>query len=720
MSKILLKTFLVFVFSLLVCNVANSRTKGVDEIPQSVISDADATDAMLAKATEFRNALTANGSRGASVYVYDALTVRKYTGEAGAKKLAARIILMGYTDVLLDVRPINGTLDFYNKTWIQNFNRYLNQYSVRVHALMFSEPSQFNPSRDILIYNQANIIQNYNATVAANERFAGASADWEPHLLTVDSPLADATYGGGEEGANLAVEDRWADDRYGKGAANDRLLKRTGDMLEYAKKSLDDLSNQKSLPLLTLNEAIYFHVQNQYNAGLLDYGNVTNYLAANRCSDINVMAYNNNMVNVWSRGRVILEAADASNLPQSVYICIKTRLGDDEGPGTSLKPQGWSYLIQTLNYLHTQAASYTSFKGISVYDYSDTEDMWLTGSTPYHADEKEAMYNFLLQPSAVSGVKNYERLGLSAEDMNEGTSTDAWMDKLELNGFILCEGSSVKRIVRIIASDSDLAGEFDCSKMSLLDRLDFNGNGLTDITLPAINYIEVIFLANNKLKKLDAQGTQIGALNCANNEISELLYNKDKSGYYINVSNNYLMFSSFPKKDTFTDMWRYSPQKTITGKPVGYNELIDLSSEFSVYGSNTTYSWSNTAQPLQNNGNGTFVAGEANKGRNLVCTMTNSYFPLLNLLYSVKVNDTGLGINDSEDNDAVKIAFNSDNGTLDLNKQVDAAYIFNLMGRMLLSENNVNSLNLYSFPQGLYIVKVINENKEYQYKILKK
>ena len=85
------------------------------------------------------------------------------------------------------------------------------------------------------------------------------------------------------------------------------------------------------------------------------------------------MAYNHNKEEVWRRAQSNLAAADKGGHTNSVYICIKTRLGDDESDATSLKPQGWDYLIETFYYLHKQAAGYASMKGIAVYNYNDTK-----------------------------------------------------------------------------------------------------------------------------------------------------------------------------------------------------------------------------------------------------------------------------------------------------------------------------------------------------------
>lgn len=343
--------------------------------------DESITEEMLVCAGEFKVALTNNGAKRASVYVYNNLSVRNYPGKEGAEKLAERIVMLGFTDVYLAVHPVNGQAnsELKDKAWIQSFISFLRLYNIDVHALMFSDAAQFNPANDTYIYNHASIIQHYNQTVNENERFSGAAADWEPHSLTINNYLSGAG-NEDEEGANLASEDRWANSRYEKGGANDRLLKRTGEMLAYAKKSLNTLSESYQLPQLTFCEAINYHVQEQFDKGNLTYGNVTNYLTSDRCDDVNVMAYNHQKEEIWRRAEFILNAADKNNLLNSVYIGIKTRLGDDEGPVTSLKPKGWDYLIETLQYLHKQAAPYISMKGITVYEFSDMEEMWLAAS----------------------------------------------------------------------------------------------------------------------------------------------------------------------------------------------------------------------------------------------------------------------------------------------------------------------------------------------------
>ena len=374
-STFLLSVLLFLFFGCSTDNNDNDSDKKPDvEAPtlDQVIKDAEITNSMVTKADEFKKAITDNSTKPASVYIYRH-TTDSYSTLAGAKKLAARLVVLGYTDVLIAIHPESGDLnsEIQNKDWFKVFNSYLNENKVKSHALMFSEASQYNLAKNIEIEIHASVIQNFNKTVEAKEQFAGAAADWEPHSLTASNSEA------GEDGANLHMKERWADDRYYKNGPNDMLLARTADMLEYAKSSLDKLSRSNNTPLLPLNEAINYHVQEQYDMGNLNNGNVTNYLSDSKCQSVNVMAYNNKKEEVWRRAKVILDAADKSTISKSIFICIKTQLGDDEGPTTSLQPQGWDYLITTINYLHEQAKSYQSMCGISIYEYSGTESMWI-------------------------------------------------------------------------------------------------------------------------------------------------------------------------------------------------------------------------------------------------------------------------------------------------------------------------------------------------------
>lgn len=335
--------------------------------------DAVVTHKQEKKALMFADALTNGGKKRASVYIYRRLTMPSYSDAGGAKRLAARIVLMGFTDVLLSVHPV-GRETFallMDEEWIRIFNAYLNKHNVKVHALMFSEPVHFNEKNNRLIWNQASVIQGYNCRVSRPERFAGASADWEPHMLHLNSKFADE--------AHILPDDRWGNDRYGKDGANDRLLKRTLEMLAYAKSSMDEIGSTCSLPHIPLNQAVNYHMQEQYDAGMLRYGNINSFLESGRCEDVNVMAYNENKKEIWRRASSNLADAESHGKENCIYICIKTRLGDDEGAVTSLKPKGWNHLIETLKYLHMNADPYSSMKGISIYDYSDTEDMWLNG-----------------------------------------------------------------------------------------------------------------------------------------------------------------------------------------------------------------------------------------------------------------------------------------------------------------------------------------------------
>lgn len=355
-------------FTLLACQQTDpAPSEEISGSPKTkLLDDAQFTAQEAEKAEAFRKALNPNREWHPSVYIYNRLTVQSYLN--APKRLAARVVLMGYREVLLAVHPENGKnfSELRNKRWIQDFNRYLHEHNVKVYALMFSEASQYQ--YDAEIFTHASIIQQYNSSVDEKERFAGASADWEPHTLK-NPDLAHK--------AGLAPEDRWHTDRYGKGKANDRLMRRTIMMLAYAKASLDQISEARHLPFLWLNQAMNYHMQERFDQGDLEWGDMHLFLDEGKCTTLNIMCYNHRKEEIWRRAESCLVATSKQGKKNQMLIAIKTRLGDDEGASTSLKPKGWDYLIETLRYLNLQGEKYPSYRGICIYDYSDMESMLL-------------------------------------------------------------------------------------------------------------------------------------------------------------------------------------------------------------------------------------------------------------------------------------------------------------------------------------------------------
>ncbi len=333
------------------------------------ITDADAllktaggtTDNMVQKAVAFRtrtgvgNDIKAavTGGKYAGVYIYDSKSVKKYKSEP--LKLAARLALLGFTDVYLSTtnNALNGT-DATALAWLRQFNQKMNDYGIRVHALRLSNTSAYVAATSV--YNDADAIKAYNASaIVPAQRFYGASADYEPHVLK---------QGGADTPAGLT--DHWnSDTGYTVGGANDKLLKKTMEILSLAQSELDPLP---------LSEAISHAYQPKVNEGRLQWGSAAQFLIP--CDHILVMCYNNKKDNIWSRVSPVVAATSKAH---SVALCVKTSVntyGDEGQLATSLQPEGWAYLLSSLEYFATKGVNSTPYKGVCFFEFEGLEQMW--------------------------------------------------------------------------------------------------------------------------------------------------------------------------------------------------------------------------------------------------------------------------------------------------------------------------------------------------------
>jgi hypothetical protein len=339
----------------------SSRPPTYIEVP-GIISDRDsllAADAglaqayMLIKAVEFRTALTGSGKKRAGIYVYSS-SIQACIDHP--KRLAARLALLGFTDVYLSAArdALNGT-DAGTASWLKTFIEQAHACRLAVHALRYSNTQMY--VADDKIYEDADLIKTFNASaVNPAQRFDAVSGDLEPHILKKDG--ADTPAG---------LTSFWdSDNNYGIGRDNDILLKRTLDILQLARREI--------APLTLSNEYTYLY-QQKINEKQLQHGDAKDFLTY--CDHIITMCYFNRTDVVWNRAQPVLSAA--LNHPESVYVAIKTSLntyGDEGIAASSLQPQGWKYLLQTLDYLHENTRNMPSMRGICIFEYEGLEEMW--------------------------------------------------------------------------------------------------------------------------------------------------------------------------------------------------------------------------------------------------------------------------------------------------------------------------------------------------------
>ena len=311
-------------------------------VPQEWVETADITENMVAKAEAYRNATHDEYNLRNGIYVYST-TVEAYKN--APEKLAARIAVLGFRDVYLSCgKSMISTAD----TWLRTFIAKCSDYNVKVYALRIANVDMLI-STD-LVKEETDLVKNYNYAVRTKEKFAGISADLEPHTAKGDS----------HPGPELPYT--WnASTNFGVGRDNDNLLKRTLQAMEVAGNELH--------PSLYLNEAVAVSFQEYYNRGQLSYGSAPQFLQY--CDYLVVMAYFATKEDIWSKSKPCIEAADKD---KSISICVKT--AKNNVATDSLQDKGWNSLLETMSWLKNQGLEYPSFRGLDVFTYEGLEIMW--------------------------------------------------------------------------------------------------------------------------------------------------------------------------------------------------------------------------------------------------------------------------------------------------------------------------------------------------------
>ena len=358
MNRAIIKNaFLLLIFVLMSCSnesIYGSRfdqiqildkpqeDKNLSTVPQEWIEAADITENMVAKAQDYRNATHDGQNLRNGIYVYST-TVEAY--KSAPEKLAARIAVLGFRDVYLSCgKSMIAAAD----TWLRTFIATCTDYNIKVYALRIANVNMLISTDPVK--EDTDLVKNYNYSVRTKEKFAGISADLEPHTAK------------GDNHPGSALPYTWdASTNFGVGRDNDNLLKRTLQAMECAANELH--------PSLYLNEAVAVSFQEYYNKGQLSYGSAPQFLQY--CDYLVVMAYFATKEDIWNRSTPYLEAADKD---KSISICVKT--AKNNYATDSLQDKGWNNLLETMSWLKQQGLEYPSFRGLDVFTYEGLEIMW--------------------------------------------------------------------------------------------------------------------------------------------------------------------------------------------------------------------------------------------------------------------------------------------------------------------------------------------------------
>ncbi len=337
-----MKKFFAAAFFAAMCASAQGFTPETEKL-------AGMTPVMAERAAAFREAVQSGTYRSAA-YVYTKRSIADYAKDP--LKLAARLAVLGFSDVYLGCETALGGEDDRQIRWQKAFMEAAHQNGIKVHALRLSSGKLLVGNEKL--YEDCRSVVDYNYSVKKSQRFDGISADLEPHIFKagfVDRPKE--------------LKWAWGNDNYGPGGDNDQMLERSVEVMKLAKKEIAPLQ---------LSQAMGFFVQPRVNSGLLIHGGAGEFLKY--CDFLVVMAYNWRAERVWEMARPLIE--DAGGKPASVSVCVKTSQGTvgDEGPVTSLQPHGWDNFIEAMKFLTAKGSEYKSFRGVDIFEFQGMEMMW--------------------------------------------------------------------------------------------------------------------------------------------------------------------------------------------------------------------------------------------------------------------------------------------------------------------------------------------------------
>jgi Leucine-rich repeat (LRR) protein len=186
----------------------------------------------------------------------------------------------------------------------------------------------------------------------------------------------------------------------------------------------------------------------------------------------------------------------------------------------------------------------------------------------YHKDDKIFLRLFLSQPSAVSGERNGERVGLTGADMSSWGGNEEWISKV--NG-LTWNDDSPKRLTgiewnhRLLSGDLDLSlctglKSFSCFRNQLttlnvsgctgLEELSCRYNQLTSLDVSLNTLLKVLSCSDNRLTSLNVSScTELETLNCANNKLTFLNLNDNLQLKNINYAGNPLTGNTYYTRD---------------------------------------------------------------------------------------------------------------------------------------------------------------------------
>lgn len=398
----------------------------------------------------------------------------------------------------------------------------------------------------------------------------------------------------------------------------------------------------------------------------------------------------------------------------------------------------------------------------------------------FDATETQEYAAFFKQPSAIEGKCNAEvmgidinREGFSWDDMNtwknsEGKIWHKYSDGYVETLFGVCANASApfngktstlswtnsegdNKWYPVLPAVKNLKGKFSLTNCKAT-VVHISDTQLDTVRIQMTNEDKDCYMhvrRNLNCKQLDLSGStgklrQLAGYRNAFSDENSLLCTGCRPAEFLdwllNIEDNHYTFSTLPLHPATGKVLGsgYKLQwEAAGGYPIGQmnangeyeiavGEDIDLSSEYDVDGSITTYTWKNLDGEVitpPDASDGWFCFDESNLNQEYRCEMTNEKYPALVLktVFVKVVSEYTSGINKVENN-GIAVGPNPAADYITVKgEEVQSVDIFSLTGACVKSvKDNVQTIEIADLAPGIYTIKVVTANGEKVAKFIKK
>lgn len=403
-----------------------------------------------------------------------------------------------------------------------------------------------------------------------------------------------------------------------------------------------------------------------------------------------------------------------------------------------------------------------------------------TETFDFNDQETKEFAAFFKQPSAIEGKCNAEvmgidinREGFSWDDMNTWKNSEGkiWLNYSD--GYVetlfgVCANASApfngktsslswtnsegdNKWYPVLPAVVNLKGKFSLTNCKAT-VVHISNTQLDTVRIQMTNEDKDCYMhvrRNLNCKQLDMSGStgkcrQLAGYRNAFSDENSLLCTDCRPAEFLdwllNIEDNHYTFSTLPLHPATGKVLGsgYKLQwEAAGGYPIGQmnangeyeiavGEDIDLSSEYDVDGSITTYTWKNLDGEVitpPDASDGWFCFDESNLNQEYRCEMTNEKYPALVLktVFVKVVSEYTSGINKVENN-GIAVGPNPAADYITVKgEEVQSIDIFSLSGACVKSvKDNVQTIEIADLAPGIYTIKVVTTNGEKVAKFIKK